>query len=121
MLMGLALCMGLIGCRHSEPPPAKLHVSAEALKGAGAVYAKFQAAIHATPPDNEFVRYASEARNVDLTIVERPEAYYYLFTLRPFHGRPVLDDTRVFRVDRSSWDVQPVASVPMKDEGSGAN
>lgn len=113
VLVGLALCMALIGCRHAEPP-AQVHMSAEALRGAGAVYAKFHAAIHVTTPDNEFVRYASDARNSDLTIVERPDAYYYLFTLRPFRGHPVLDDTMVFRVDRSTWSVQPVASVPTR-------
>jgi hypothetical protein len=109
--LSLVVCLAMTACA-KQNTTASQHISAEALKPAAAVYAKFIDSIHQTPVDNDFVRYASDSKNYDLTIVESSDYYYYSFYLRPYNSRPVLDGRVVFRVQRSNWNIESVAALP---------
>lgn len=105
----------------SEKPVPKSHlISAEALRPAPVVYKMFIDSIRQKDAANDFVRYASEADNYTLLIVETGNEYYYSFQLKPYGKRMTLDGRIVFMVKKSDWSVEPVASVPKEAEQAKA-
>lgn len=101
-LKGLVLltgCIVLSCCAKPEVSTSK--IPAASLKYASAVYSKFESELRNDPKDNDFVKFASDPRNYNTTIVTGSHSVTFIFTLNPYHGRRALDGRIKYRVSES--------------------
>jgi hypothetical protein len=104
------MVMCLASCKPSYVPSApkgsqpvlELRASCAALK-------RFAEDLQIQPPRNDFQRFAASPDSYTFVVRESRDAYTFYFGLKPFHGRPVIDEGTAYKVDKADMKVAEVA------------
>lgn len=104
----IAIC--LASCKQSDAPPAPPGArSVQELRAGCVALAQFAKDLQAQPSENKFQRFAASANSYTFIVREGRDSYTFYFGLKPFHGRPVVDEGTAYKVDKANMNVVRVA------------
>lgn len=108
--MVLAVC--LASCKQPDAPPAPPGArSVQELRAGCAALEQFAKDLQAQPPENDFQRFAASPYNYTFVVRENRDSYTFAFAIKPFHGRPVIDEGSAYRVDKADMKVERVGRL----------
>ncbi|GLQ87855.1 hypothetical protein GCM10007898_14230 [Dyella flagellata] len=106
--MVIGVC--LASCKGADAPAPLGARPVQELHAACAALAQFAKDLQAQHPENDFQRFAASPNNYTFVVKESRDSYTFYFGLKPFHGRPVIDEGAVYKVDKA--DVRAVRVAP---------
>jgi hypothetical protein len=102
--MAIAAC--LASCKRiddpSLPPNAQ---SVQELRAGCAALEQFAKDLQVQPAENDFQRFAASPYSYTYVVRESSDSYTFYFGLKPFQGRPVIDEGRAYKVDKADMKV----------------
>lgn len=109
-LLPMVLAVCLAACKQSEGPPAPLSArSVRELQAGCAALTQFAKDLQAQRPENDFQRFAASPDSYTFVVRESGDAYTFHFSIKPFHGRPVIDDGTAYKVGKADMKAVRVA------------
>ncbi len=70
---------------------------------------QFAKDLQAQSPEKDFQRFAASPYSYTFVARGSPDSYTFYFGLKPFHGRPVIDEGTACKVDKADMKVVRVA------------
>ena len=106
--MVIAAC--LASCKRLYAPPVPPGArSVQEMRAGCAALEKFAKDLQAQPPANDFQRFAASPYSYTYVVRENSDSYTFYFGLKPYRGRPVIDEGTAYKVVKADMRVMRVA------------
>lgn len=110
-LSPLVIAICLASCKRVDAPPAPPGArSVQELRAGSVALEQFAKDLQAQPPENDFQRFAASPYSYTFVVRESRDSYIFYFGLKPFQGRPVIDEGTAYKVDKA--DMKAVRVPP---------
>lgn len=109
-LLPIVISVCLASCKQPDAPLAPPGSrSVQELRAGCAALAQFAKDLQAQPPESDFQRFAASPNSYTFVVRESRDSYTFYFGLKPFHGRPVIDEGAAYKVDKADMKAVKVA------------
>lgn len=110
-LLPMIIAVCLASCKQSDAPHAPAGArSVQELRAGCAALSLFAKDLQAQRQENDFQRFAASPDSYTFVVRESLDSYTFYFGLKPFHGRPVIDEGTAYKVDKADMKIVRVAS-----------